>query len=446
MQLLITPRPLCGAVAAIPSKSYAHRLLIAAALSTPCAESPDGARFVKYSEGSEDISATCRALRALSARIEELPGAGARVTPIDRAHLPDHPTLDCGESGTTLRHLLPIVAALGCGAVFTGRGRLPRRPLEPLAGELKRLGIELESLGADILPLRLSGKLSACDAALPGNVSSQFIGGLLIALTLTPGTSAFAVTERLESASYVRMTLEVLEACGAAPEESLTQEGLPLWRITGRSRLNAPAELAVEGDWSNAAFWLCAGALSDNGGVTVTGLNPKSLQGDRAALDILRELGASVTVDAAGVHVRPGEGGLAGATIDVSQIPDALPILAVTAAAASGVTRFTNAARLRIKESDRLATTSRLLSAMSVKNEELPDGLVVHGLGDPRKLSGKLPARVDGANDHRIVMAAAVAGAAGARPMTIDGGEAFAKSYPEFPRDFRALGGLIESK
>lgn len=450
MQLLVSPGALSGVIPAIPSKSYAHRLLIAAALSAPSAT--NAPRLVTYTEGSEDISATCRVLRSLGACVEELPGIGARVTPIDRAHLPDHPELDCGESGTTLRYILPIVAALGCGAVFLGHGRLPQRPLEPLSGELKRHGIKLEGEGN--MPLRLSGALPAGDYTLPGDVSSQFIGGLLIALTLTPGTSTLTVTKRLESAAYVRMTLEVLEHAGVRLAETQSREHLPVWHLEGVKALSLPDEgaaLAVEGDWSNAAFWLCAGALGHLGtSVTVTGLNTSSLQGDRHVLDVLEKFGATVLREDRSVTVKPTQEGLRGCTVDVSQIPDLLPILAVTAAGAKGTTTFTNAARLRIKESDRLATTSTLLSTLSVDNEELPEGLIVRGHGftpsnAPKTLS---ECTVSGAGDHRIVMAAAVAATAGftgnTHTLRITGAQACAKSYPAFPRDLARLGGKAQ--
>ncbi|MDO5532213.1 3-phosphoshikimate 1-carboxyvinyltransferase [Sutterella sp.] len=434
MDALVTPQPLTGEIPAIASKSYAHRLLIAAALGGKPST-------VRFAAASEDIDATCRVLTAMGAKVTRLPGEGATVVPMpsNAADRPLLPTLDCGESGTTLRYILPVVAALGRGAVFLGHGRLPSRPLEPLSGELKRHGIVLEGEGS--MPLTLKGALKPGAYSLPGSVSSQFIGGLLFALSLLPGVSTLAVTEKFESAAYVRMTLEVLENSGVEISEAAGPEGLPVWTVTGRGTLAAPEDATVEGDWSNAAFWLAAGAIagSENPeGIRMTGLNAKSLQGDRGVLEILERFGARIEVTDDAILAAPGPNGLKGFTINAAQIPDLVPILAVVAAASEGVTRFTHAERLRIKESDRLKTTSALLAALGVPYVELRDELVVHGVGSTKNFRGS---RVSGFGDHRIVMAAAVAAAFGSEPLLIEGAQASAKSYPKFFEDFRQLGG-----
>lgn len=286
MQQTVSPQQLSGTIAAIPSKSWAHRELIAAALGAP-----NHAVLVRFRGGSNDIEATCRALRGLGAKIERLPGTGARVEGISRAELntrTETPVLDCGESGTTLRYLLPVAAALSgpAGVIFTGSGRLPARPQEPLAGELERHGITLDYAEASpgaLLPVRLTGRLLPGAYALSGAVSSQFLGGLLYALSVLDGPSTLAVKDRLESEPYVRMTLSALQQSGVEIAESRTDQGLPLWTIAGRGALTPPEDVQVEGDWSNAAFWLCAGALTQNPeGIAVEGLSLTSLQGDRA--------------------------------------------------------------------------------------------------------------------------------------------------------------------
>ncbi len=391
MQQTVSPQQLSGTIAAIPSKSWAHRELIAAALGAP-----NHAVLVRFRGGSNDIEATCRALRGLGAKIERLPGTGARVEGISRAERntrTETPVLDCGESGTTLRYLLPVAAALSgpAGVIFTGSGRLPARPQEPLAGELERHGITLdyaEASSGALLPVRLTGRLLPGAYALSGAVSSQFLGGLLYALSILDGPSTLAVKDRLESEPYVRMTLSALAESGVEIAESRTDQGLPLWTIAGRGALTPPEDVQVEGDWSNAAFWLCAGALTQNP--------------------------------------------------EARQIPDLVPILAVAAGAAEGETRFTHAERLRIKESDRLQSTAQLLHLLGVPHEELPDGLVVHGIGSARKFSG---GRISSFKDHRIVMAAAVAGTSGGAPIVIDGAEDAAKSYPHFFEDLERLKG-----
>lgn len=439
----IHPQPLSGTLPAIPSKSYAHRLLIAAALSD--AREPV---LVSYAGASEDISATCRVLRALGADVEELADAagrpaGARVRPIDRAHLPQNPELDCGESGTTLRYILPVVAALGCGAVVTGRGRLPQRPLEPLGAELRRQGIRLTGPASeDVLPLVLEGRLVPGDYALPGNVSSQFVGGLLYALSILEGESRLTVTQSFESRAYVAMTLEVLRSAGVVITEGVCAENLPVWTVEGRGRLHAAENLTVEGDWSNAAFWLCADAMRPAGTapVALTGLNAASLQGDRAVVGILESMGATADATGGALALTAAKG-LTGRVISAAQIPDLVPVLAVAAGAAEGTTTFTDAGRLRIKESDRLKSTAALLTVLGVPHEELPAGLVVHGVGSARRFRG---GRISSFGDHRIVMAAAVAAANGGGAITIEGAQASAKSYPGFFEDFAKLGGRVE--
>ena len=411
-------QPRCAtSVTAPTSKSAAHRALITAAFA-------DAPTRILVSGAGEDIAATLRCLSALGAGIDSLPDKGhdmwLTVTPISKP-LSDA-TADCGESGSTLRFFVPIVAALGTGARFERRGRLPQRPMSPLTELLAAAGVTLTDHADG--SLSVSGSLSAGNYSIPANVSSQFITGLLFALSLLDGPSTLTLTGEIESAPYIDMTVRALAAFGAAPERS--PDGR-IYRIAGRGAkpLSSPGELLPEGDFSGAAFPLAAGAIGTHA-VTVGGLLADSTQGDRAILDLLARFGARVSCDAEKRTATVSPAPLRGIDIDARQIPDLVPILAVVAASATGTTRITGAARLRIKESDRIATTASLLRALGAEVVETEDGMVICG-GKP--LHG---GTVEGAGDHRIVMSAAVASLATAGPVTINGTEAVAKSYPLF--------------
>ena len=362
MNQTVLPGPRMGSVRIPASKSQAHRLLICAALGAqPVALRCDGV--------SADIAATARCLRALGADITD-DGAGTfHIIPI-AGEMPAHADLLCGESGSTLRFLLPVVGALGVDVTFHMEGRLPERPLSPLDAVLAAHGMTIRRDGA---LLHVAGQLRPGTYELPGDVSSQYISGLLMALPRLPGESTLAVTGRLESAGYIAMT-----------ENALAQSGVRLFKtdsgydIPGGQTYALPAAVKVEGDYSSAVFFLCMGALS-RCGITVSGLRADSAQGDRAVLDILRAMGACVEEATAGITVRRGT--LHGAVIDAAPVPDLIPALCALAAAAEGETRVVNAARLRLKESDRLATTAAMLASLGAHVEELPEGLIVHGGG-----------------------------------------------------------------
>ena len=412
MNVSLPAGALTGSVRIPASKSQAHRLLICAALGETA--------VTLHCDGlSRDIDATARCLQALGAQVT-VDGSAIRLTP-GRTKSPA--ALPCGESGSTLRFLLPVAAAMGVEATFCMEGRLPQRPLHPLDEELKRHGVTLTRDGDT---LTVSGQLQSGSYTLPGNVSSQYISGLLMALPLLPGDSTLTVTEPVESAAYIAMTEDALRLSGIA----FTKCGW-VYRIPGGQTAHLPADLSVEGDWSNAAFFLCAGALSETG-VTVTGLNAASSQGDRAVVDILRQFGAKVTQNGDSVTVSAQK--LHGVTIDAAPIPDLIPTLSVVAACADGETNIVNAARLRLKESDRIATTAALLRNLGGSVEELPEGLTIHGAA----LCG---GTVDACNDHRIAMAAAVA--ASRCPVTVLGSECVQKSYPRFWEDYAALKGDV---
>ncbi|MBR3741564.1 MAG: 3-phosphoshikimate 1-carboxyvinyltransferase [Clostridia bacterium] len=401
MNVTVYPGPLHGGVTAPPSKSHVHRLLIAAAL---CGKRQETA--IRCPGKNEDIAATIHCLRALNTEIER---NGERYTVCRRVSLfsmAPSDSLDCGESGSTLRFLLPLCSAGRHPVLLTGRGRLPSRPNGPLLEALRAHGAKIDG---DFLPLTVNGGLQPGDFSLPGNISSQYFTGLLFVLPLLSGDSTLIYTSPLESMPYVDLTLSVLRRFGTRIEDM--ENG---WRIPGNQRYISPGTVEAEGDWSAAAFWLGANSLGS--AVAVAGLNRSSCQGDKAIEKLLSQIG--------------GE-------IDVTDTPDLMPILSAVAAALPGkTTRIIGAARLRLKESDRIYAMAQTILALGGNAEELPDGLVIHGT----KLQG---GTVNGQNDHRVVMSAAVAATACEGPVTILSAEAVNKSYPHFWRDFEALGGRI---
>lgn len=386
MNLCITPGPLEGTVTPPPSKSQAHRAILAQLLA--------GGGTVSNLETSQDIEATQRCAAALKAQGTDLP------------------LLDCGESGSTLRFLIPIALALRGGGRFTGRGRLMDRPQKPYFDIFDEKGIFYEQKDG---ALTVKGELKPGEYRLPGNVSSQFVTGLLYALPLLEGESRIVLTSPLESRGYVDMTLDVLDRFGVRVE--VLEDG---FLVPGDQVFQA-RDFTIEADWSQAAFWLAAGLLGNP--VLTVGLSDQSTQGDRVIDEHFASFawGTWRTVE-----------------IDVSDCPDLLPPLAVMAAFHDGTTRLTNAARLRLKESDRLATVTKMLTALGGQVEEGPDWLAIPGT---RFLKG---GTVDGANDHRIVMAAAIAATRCTGPVTILGAEAVNKSYPTFWEEYKRLGGEFD--
>ena len=401
----LTPGPHTGEIRIPSSKSVAHRLLICAALS-----GQNTALLID--EPSDDILATAKCLRALGAGVE-ISESRIRVRPIRRPV--GGGLLPCGESGSTLRFLLPVAGALGVSGYFKMEGRLPERPMKVYEELLCAHGMEI-SRGGNWL--HFGGQLRSGDYSLPGDVSSQYFSGLLMALPLLSGDSTLTAEGTLESAAYIRLTEDAL----ALSKVCFSREGQS-WRIPGSQPFLLPGVLRAEGDWSNAAFFLCMGALSQRG-VTVRGLNLRSSQGDMAVLDILRVFGASVETDTDSVTIRRGE--LRPVTIDAAPIPDLIPVLSVLACGARGDTRIVNAHRLRLKESDRLQTTAKLIRDLGGTVEELPDGLVIHGSGSLRG------GDVDSCNDHRIAMSAAVAAGLCTETVTVKGAQCVKKSYPAF--------------
>ena len=382
MDLTLTPRPLRGDITVIPSKSQAHRLLI-------CAAFADKPTQLACAETNADIEATADCLRALGAEIIRTE-SGYTVFPANV--VPEQAQLPCGESGSTLRFLLPIAGALGVDSTFRLAGRLPKRPLSPLWEEMERMGCRLSR--PTETTIRCQGKLRGGRYSIDGSVSSQFITGLLFAHALMEGCS-LEITGTLESKPYV----------------DLTKAALSLFE-----NRRSPGYVAVEGDWSNGAFWLAANALGS--GLTVRGLNTDSLQGDRAIVEILRQLVAGTP------------------TVSAADIPDLVPILAVCAAAKQGAV-FTDIRRLRLKESDRVASVIAMIESLGGKAESDENMLTVHGTG----LRGGI---VDAVNDHRIAMAAAIAATVCREKVTVLKAECVQKSYPAFWKEYARLGGNYE--
>ncbi len=404
MDVKITPRRLSGVVTPPPSKSLAHRWILAAALAA-------GTSVVKNVAFSEDIEATLRCMEALGASWEtredrlQIAGIGG-----ERRLFGDLPQFDCGESGSTLRFLIPIALTVDQGGVFTGRGRLMERPQQPYFDLFDRRGI---SYALEDGTLTVRGSLSPGEYRLRGDVSSQFFTGLLMALPLLEGPSVVISTTKLESASYTSMTMGVLARCGVHVRWSPALNGFGV-----EPGIYSPFEETVEADWSQAAFWYAALSLGSN--LRLRGLKGQSAQGDAAVVGHYKKLALTGEVK-----------------INLSDCPDLLPPLAVMAAVRRGTTHFTHAARLRLKESDRLTTVARMLKALGGAVSEEEDGLTVYGVST---LPGGV---VDGANDHRIVMAAAIAATRCQGPVVIRGAEAVKKSYPNFWRDYENLGGAV---
>lgn len=412
MNITITPSTLTGTVTPPPSKSQAHRVLIAAALA-------EGDSLIRNIARSRDIDATRRCLEELGASFEDtaeglvVHGMGANtMSPMRRMA---YPHLDCGESGSTLRFLIPVALAVRGGGIFTGQGRLMERPLGPYEELFKEKGIFWEQKDG-VLTVR--GLLEPGEYRLLGNVSSQFFSGLLFALPLIGGPSAIIPTTMLESESYITMTCQAMDDFGVLTAATMSLP--PQYHTFGNQTYRAN-HVTVEADWSQAAFWYAAKSLGN--GVETGGLNAASIQGDRAIVDWFVRLSQPGDVD-----------------IDVSQCPDLVPALAVMAAVRQGTARIVNAARLRLKESDRLASTAAMLNALGGRAEELPDGLVISGVSSLRG------GTVDACNDHRIAMAAAIAATRCNEPVTVLGAECVSKSYPDFWEDYEGLGGKLDRR
>ena len=385
MDLTIHPRHLRGDITVIPSKSQAHRILI-------CAAFADAPTVIHCADTNRDIEATADCLRSLGARITRT-DSGYLIDPI--RSLPETAILNCCESGSTLRFMLPIVGALGVDAIFEMEGRLPQRPLSPLWEEMERMGCQLTRPTGNTI--RCTGRLKAGEYTIDGGISSQFITGLMFATSLIEGPCDLLITGKIESKPYLQMT----------------EDAMNLFRAPD---YHSPGAIRIEGDWSNGAFWVAAQFLGNE--LSVRGLNAISSQGDRVVVDIAHQLKEGCP------------------TVDASDIPDLIPILSVLAAANNGAA-FTNIQRLRLKESDRVATTMAMINSLGGKADATEETLHIHGTS----LQG---GTVNSHNDHRIAMATAIAATVCNRDVTILGAEAVNKSYPKFWDEYKKLGGTYE--
>ena len=392
MDITISPRRLRGDLTVIPSKSQAHRLLICAAFS-------DKPTLLRCAETNRDIEATADCLTALGAKILRT-DSGYTVFPVKA--VPEQAELHCRESGSTLRFLLPVAGALGVDALFTMEGRLPQRPLSPLWEEMERMGCTLTRPTSDTI--RCTGKLRPGAYRIDGGISSQYITGLLLALSLLGSGSQLEITGKAESRPYIEMTKAAISLFGGDPDHP------------GEKRFHSPGAVSVEGDWSNGAFFLAANELGSH--LNLHGLDSDSPQGDRAVLGILPLLRSGAP------------------RVSAADIPDLVPILSVAAASNHGAV-FTDIRRLRMKESDRVASVMAMLKSLGGRAEADDNTLTVF----PSGFTGGV---VDSFNDHRIAMSAAIAATVCTGPVTVLGAECVSKSYPGFWEEYRRLGGNYE--
>lgn len=420
----IEPGFLNGEIQIPVSKSQAHRALLAAALA-------DRPTEINGVGSGQDVLATKACLQALGVEIHDLPKNRLWVKPISQAELDNlrnrEVNLHCKESGTTLRLLLPVVSALGIPSFWTGEGNLPARPIADLVQALTQQSVQIQP---ESLPFHLTGQLQPGSFVLPGHISSQYFSGLLFALPLLQSESYLHASTPIESLGYVQMTLQVLNSFGVEVEE--TEQG---YYIPAVQQYISPGSFLVESDWSNAAFWLVAAGFSPQG-MQFRGLDPLSLQGDRAIASILEQWGAEVTWQGQTLTVRKGV--KKPLQLSCEQIPDLVPILAVLAAFTPGLNRLSGLQRLQYKESNRIQGVLALVQSIGGKADYnvKEDCLLIVG---QESLPGGL---VESFADHRLVMAAAVAGSLCQAGVQIKGAESVAKSYPDFFKDWQSVGGV----
>ncbi len=423
---IIKKSTLKGVVQAPSSKSFAHRIMICCALSrSKCT--------IKNVSPSDDMDATIGCLTALGVSITK---QGSTIfmdsTDFVKNNSKEHFTLDCKESGTTLRIMIPICCALGLNVTFIGSGRLPQRPLDEYLTLLPQHGIKIEK-GEASLPLTVSGQLCGDNFEISPKVSSQYVSGLIFALSLLDNDTTLELSSKLLGGQYVDITTQVMGDFGVKVEKHDTG-----YKIKGAQKYRAQknGEVYVEGDWSQAAFFLCGGAI--NGDVEVTNLNTNSCQGDKKIVEILKSLGADIEFTDNGVRVKKSE--LKGTTIDATDTPDLVPVVALTCTFAQGDTSITGVERLKFKESDRLLSTSEMIKSLGGQATYTTDCMTVKG---QKILKG---GKVKAYNDHRIVMASAVGALCTENDTVIEDAHAVNKSYSEFFDDYNALGGKADVK
>ena len=427
MKIKIKPSTLNGKIEIPPSKSYSHRAVIAAALAESEKKSMiDNLKF------SVDITTTTDIMENWGAKIKrfesalEIVGNDGRVVPKDKY-------VQCNESGSTIRFLIPVGITSKNELIFDGKGKLVDRPLDSYYKIFEGQGLKYETTGGK-LPLTVNGKLKAGNYEIDGNISSQFITGLLYALPLLDGDSKLIINKNLESKGYIDLTLEILKLAGI----EIVNNGYKSFDIKGNQTYK-PFNYTVEGDYSQVAFWIVAGIISANrdNEVKCLHVNKNSLQGDREIIEIVTRMGANLEIFDDYVIVKPSK--TKGTVIDISQCPDIAPILTVLAALSEGETRIINGERLRIKESDRITSIKTELNKLGANVTEEGDSLIIQGV---EGFTGGVT--VSAWNDHRIAMSLAVASSRCEKEIVLEEAESVRKSYPHFWDDFVKMGGEIE--
>ncbi|MBR2807160.1 MAG: 3-phosphoshikimate 1-carboxyvinyltransferase [Oscillospiraceae bacterium] len=424
MDIRVRPSSLRGEVTAPPSKSELHRMLICAALADreTVIRAASGGSF----ELSDDILATISCLKALGACVTVDIGS-LTVVPVDKSNVPEHPVLDCRNSASTLRFLLPVAAALGCDALFTGSGSLTARPVTDLIECLSLHGVIFSS---EQLPFSVSGRMTGGEFRISGNISSQYLTGLLLSLPIIENGSSVVLTTELHSSRYISLTCSTMSLFGV----NVTENG-GVYTIASRGLYVSPGKLTAGGDWSGASFFMLAGLICGGSSVSVSGLDLFSDQADKAVIALFNSMHGTCAI---GEDISTRYSHLYGSDMDMNETPDLFPVLAVAASVAEGISRFTGIERLRSKESDRISSVVSLISSLGGSVSAEGGDVVIRGVP---ALRGGI---ADTMSDHRIAMAAVIAAAASKDGAVIRGAECISKSWPDFLDCFSALGGIYD--
>ena len=428
MQVTIAPGKLSGKIDAVSSKSYLHRILLCAAMSDRCTT-------IYLNCRSKDVDATIRCIEAMGAKVD-VRDDRLVVYPVDaKVKTGEFPVLNCGESGSTARFVLPMTAAVCGGGTLIGEGRLPERPFGAICTVMEENGCIFSSYR---LPMTMTGPLTAGTYRIPANISSQYISALMMSLPLIEGDSEIVFTTEVESEGYLDITEAVMKEFGITLEP--TGNG---YKVKGNRRYQSPGEITAEGDWSNGAFWVAANALGSD--LQIGNLKADCLQRDRQIVSVaerlfqgIERLEMEAVAEATRADGKNDPVSSSEIVINGADIPDIIPISAVMACGRTGRTRFINCGRLRLKESDRLETVKTLICTLGGRAIVDKDDLIVDGCG---QLKG---GTIDSFKDHRIVMSAAVAATICTEPVTITNAQDVAKSYPEFFEDYEMLGGMVK--
>jgi len=422
LSVIISESSIEGTIQAPPSKSYTHRAII-------CSMLASGQSTIKNPLICGDTNSTLRLATMMGARIKH--NQNLTVTGADPLVSPNT-EMNCQGSGTTLRLFTAISALTNGKCILTGDSTLQKRPIGELLQALNQLGVKaISQRESDRPPVEIHGQeIEGARVRIRGDISSQYISGLLFACSKATSESTLEITTPLESRPYVEMTLEVMQHFGATGTPSDNWDTI---KIPGDQEYHN-SNYEVPGDYSSAAFLMVAGAIS--GKVKIEGLQEECLQGDSRIVEILKEMDVSITQERSALTVTKSEP--VPISIDATHIPDLIPVLSVLASQAEGQTRIFNARRLRYKESNRLKSTTMELKKLGVNLEETSDGILING---PTKLRGVV---IDPHSDHRIAMACAVVCLVSKHSVTINNIECVKKSYPNFIDDLISLGAKIE--